>query len=114
MRHKSVATLAAFAITAMALAGCSTAAKSNANDPVLSSAATKACEEAVASAANLADFSQFQHHLSGDLNPSFTDTGTVHMRLAGQFNGTKNFSCSGRVDPQTGMANAVMTGTLTG
>ena len=109
-----LATTMGFALLTMTVAACGSASKSNANDAVLSHAAQQACEEAVASANNLADFSQWQHQLSGDLNPTYTDSGTVHMELAGQINGTKNFNCSGRVDPQTGMANAVMNGQLTG
>jgi hypothetical protein len=106
--------LVGLVIVTLSISACSGTTKSNSGDAVLSRAAERACEDAVTSANNLADFSQWQHHLSGDLNPSYTDSGTVHMELAGQINGTKHFSCSGRVDPQTGIANAVVNGGLTG
>jgi hypothetical protein len=108
-----LATTSSIAALSLAISACgSSGLSSNSKDPVLTKAAEQACEEVINSNNNLADFSKWVHNVTGDLNPTYQDSGTVHMELAGQINGTKSFKCQGRVDPQSGMANAVMIGGL--
>ncbi|KAA0018532.1 hypothetical protein [Antrihabitans cavernicola] len=98
----------ASAVAVSSLTSCGLAAKSNANDAVLQHIAQESCEQADG-LPNLGTLRSWQHHVTGSLDPEFTDVGTVYLEFEGlPQQGTYNFKCSGRFDDNHQFATSVL------
>jgi len=98
------------AMASILVSGCSSLGGSGySDDPVLQQSAQEACELAKGMP-NLGSNFNWQHSLSGDFDPNFTDVGTFEWGYLGERTPrrTYSFTCEGRFDDSHIFADAVL------